>query len=194
MICNNRTADFAIKEVFLQRQSAYAMTSEPITNEQLMILFEAARWSTSSYNNQPTRFIYAHRDTPAWETLFDLMVPANQTWAKNAAVLVVVISKRTMADNSPSITNSFEAGAAWMSLCLQATMNGLSAHGMSGFDYEKTCKNLNIPDGFKVEIMCAIGKQATQEVDQKFLDRDAKHTARKKLNEIATEGNFHFNE
>ncbi|MGC1930655.1 MAG: nitroreductase family protein [Candidatus Nitrosopolaris sp.] len=50
--------------------SPRSMTGEEITDEDLMGLFEAARWVPSSYNNQPWRFIYAKGDTKHWEALF----------------------------------------------------------------------------------------------------------------------------
>ena len=64
------------------------MSGESITKNDLMTLFEAARWAPSSYNNQPWKFIYAIRDTPEWETVFNLLVEFNQNWCKNAAVLI----------------------------------------------------------------------------------------------------------
>ncbi len=181
--------------IFSQRQSLYAFSGESISQETLEILFDAARWAPSSFNNQPTRFIYAHRDTAAWQKLFDLMVPFNQSWAQYTAVLIVVVSKNTSGpQNTFFPTHSFEAGAAWMSLALQATMLGLVTHGMSGFNYEKARADLAVPEGFTVEMMCAIGKQAMQGADPSFVERDAKPRTRKAINEIAVEGSFLFTE
>jgi hypothetical protein len=42
------------------------MTGEDIDDHYLMSLFEAARWASSSYNNQPSRFIYGKRNTESW--------------------------------------------------------------------------------------------------------------------------------
>ena len=52
------------------------MTGEDIDDDDLMSLFEAARWAPSSYNNQPWRFIYAKRNTESWNKLFDLLYEA----------------------------------------------------------------------------------------------------------------------
>jgi len=46
---------------------------EEFNDEDLMALFEAARWAPSSYNNQPWRFIYAKRNTESWKRFFELM-------------------------------------------------------------------------------------------------------------------------
>ncbi len=58
--------------------------------ETIMALFEAARWAPSSYNDQPWRFIYAKRNTK-YGKIFNLLAEPNKIWAKNAAVLVVII-------------------------------------------------------------------------------------------------------
>lgn len=44
-----------------------AFTGQPITQEELLTMLEAARWAASSYNSQPWRFLYALRETAAWE-------------------------------------------------------------------------------------------------------------------------------
>jgi hypothetical protein len=42
----------------------------------------------------PWRFIYAKRNTEDWNSLFTLLVDSNKSWAKDAAVLIVVVSKK----------------------------------------------------------------------------------------------------
>jgi nitroreductase len=83
------------------------MSGEGISHEQLMRLFEAARWAPSSFNAQQWRALYAFRGTEYWETFFDLLVDANKMCAKNAAVLVVFISRKNFDYNDePSVTHS----------------------------------------------------------------------------------------
>ena len=159
-----RKANYPILPLLLNRWSSRALSGEEMTDEELMPLFEAARWAPSSYNNQPWRFIYAKRNTPAWKTFLDLLVEFNQSWAKNAAALVVVASAKNFEHNQkPAHTHSFDTGSAWMALALEASHRGLVAHGMEGFDYAKAAKALHIPDGFQVEAMLAIGKKAPKE-------------------------------
>src|SRR3979490_2365787 len=133
-----RRSDYPIDPLFLDRWSPRAMSGEEITETELLTLFEAARWAPSSYNGQPWRILYARRDTGHWTLFFNLLVEINQTWAKNAAALAVLISKETFDHNGePAITHSFDTGAAWANLALQGTLNGLVIHGMQGFDYGK---------------------------------------------------------
>ena len=79
------------------------MTGEELKDEELMSLFEAARWAPSSGNGQPWRFIYVKRNTEDWTNLFDLLVDFNKSWAKDAAILIVVVSKKEFEYNGKSI-------------------------------------------------------------------------------------------
>ena len=74
-----RTPTQKINPVFVNRWSPRGMSGEELNDEDLMALFEAARWSPPSYNNQPWRFIYAKRNTESWNRLFDLLVEGNKT-------------------------------------------------------------------------------------------------------------------
>lgn len=154
----NRLADHAIDPLFINRWSPRALTGEALPEEELLRLFEAARWAPSSGNGQPWRFLYARRGTPAWDAFFGFLVPGNRVWAHRAAALVVVVSRTTKEHNGkPAATHSFDTGAAWMSLALQARLMGLVAHGMEGFDKEKAVKELGIPPDHVPEAMVAVG-------------------------------------
>jgi len=167
------------------------MTGEKISHDEVLSLFEAARWAPSSYNNQPWRFIYANKESQHWNTLFNLMIEFNQSWAKNASVLVVIISSKNFEYNgNPSRTHSFDAGAAWENLAIEATSRGLVTHAMEGFDYEKTRKDLEIPDDYEVNAMIAIGKEGEKEQLSKELQEKEFPSDRKTLSEIMMEGKF----
>lgn len=188
-----RKADYPIDNLFLDRWSPRAMSGEAISREQLMVLFEAARWAPSSYNNQPWRFLYAHRETEQWELFFDLLVEFNQGWAKNAGVLVLFISKTTFDMNGEhSVTHSFDTGAAWENLALQGWLKGLVVHGMQGFDFERARTDLNIPEGFSVEAMAAIGKPGSVDVLPAELREREMPSDRRKLDQTICEGKFCF--
>lgn len=188
---NIRKPEHKLNPLILSRWSPRSMTGEEISDEELMSLFEAARWAPSSYNNQPWRFIYAKRNTKHWDKLFNLMVEFNQSWTKNAAVLVVVISHTNFEhNNNPSVTHSFDTGAAWENFALQAASMGLVTHGMQGFDYEKAKKELEIPEDYSVEAMIAIGKRGRKEDLPKEMQEREIPSIRKPLKDIIMEGKF----
>ncbi|MDF1747939.1 MAG: nitroreductase family protein [Alphaproteobacteria bacterium] len=161
---NSRNADFNIEPLFLDRWSPRAFTGEAIDLESLKTLFEAARWAPSAFNSQPWRILYAQRDSAAWSTLLDLLIEFNQSWAKDAGALAFFVSdpnfRRPGSDtDTVSGSASFDTGAAWASLALQATAMSLSVHGMTGFDMEKARTALNVPSHCKIEAAVAIGRK-----------------------------------
>ena len=191
MVENRRKIRYKINSIFVNRWSPRSMTGESITDETLMSLFEAARWAPSSFNNQPWRFLYAKRDTSSWDTFYDLLLEGNKVWAKNAAVLVVIISRKNFEYNEkPSITHQFDTGAAWENLALEASTRGIVTHGMQGFDYEKTRKNLKIPDDCDVMAMIAIGIRGPPENLPPNLQEKEFPNTRKDLDEFVMEGHF----
>ncbi len=110
-------------------------------------MLEAARWAASSSNEQPWRFLVATKaDPPAFQKFLDLLVPANQAWAKSAPVLLITAAKKTFSrDGSTNRHAMHDAGQALANLFLQATALGLHAHGMAGFDQEKARRELGHP-------------------------------------------------
>jgi nitroreductase len=187
-----RKPNYPINPLILNRWSPRSMTAEGLNDDDIMSLFEAARWAPSSYNNQPWRFIYAKRNTEHWDRLFNLLMEGNKIWAKNAALLVVVISRKNFEFNEkPTITHQFDAGSAWENLALEASYRGIVAHGMQGFDYEKAGVDLGIPPNFEVMAMIAIGKKGPREILPPELQEKEKLTDRKPLKEIIMEGFYH---
>jgi nitroreductase len=186
-----RQADFPVEKIFTDRWSPRAMSGEGISREELMRLFEAARWAPSSFNAQQWRALYAYRGTKHWQIFFDLLVDANRTWAKNAAVLVVFISRTSFEHNGkPSITHSYDTGAAWENFALQGCRQNLVVHGMQGFDYERARKDLQIPAEFRIEAMAAVGRPAPKEILPEKLQQRESPNSRRKITESVFEGPF----
>src|SRR5215475_9320775 len=186
-----RKADHAIEPLLLDRWSPRAMSGEEISYEELMRLFEAARWAPSSFNAQQWRALYARRGTEHWQTFFNLLGDANKVWAKNAAVLVLFISrKRFEHDNEPSITHSYDCGATWENFALQGFQQDLVVHGMQGFDYDRAREELRIPDEFQVEAMAAVGRPCPKELLPEKLEKRETPNDRRKVSDSIFEGLF----
>ena len=186
-----RATEHPIDPLFVDRWSPRAMTGEPIAQDELVRLFEAARWAPSSGNSQPWRMLYAHRETEHWPRLFDLLNDGNKTWCVNAAVLVVFVSQATRPETGrPLPTHAYDTGSAWMTLAYQGWLSGLVVHGMAGFDYEKARAALGVPEGFQVNAMCAIGRPGPIENLPESLRAREHPSPRKKVEEFAFEGGF----
>lgn len=192
---NHRIADHPIDKAFLERWSPRAFTGAAMTEAELMTILEAARWAPSSYNSQPWRFIYGLRGTPAFDHLLGLCNPFNQSWAKNASAMIVLVSSTTMLPPGaekpvPSHSHSLDAGAAWGYLALQASMSGWHTHAMVGFDIPRAAAELHVPEGFRVEVAIAIGKQGDKSILPEGLAAREAPSPRKPLHETAFEGSF----
>ncbi len=158
-VAPHRVAEHEIDAIFLNRWSPRAFSNEPIDNETLHRVFEAARWAPSSFNEQPWRFVYATSEEDR-QRFIDFLMPANQSWAKDVPVLILIVSKKTFTHNgSTNAVHQFDAGCAWGFLSLAAVQNGLITHGMAGFDRDKARESLNVPDDFEIHAVIALGKR-----------------------------------
>ncbi|AFO56424.1 MULTISPECIES: nitroreductase family protein [Natrinema] len=190
-VAEHREPDHDIDPLFVNRWSPRAMTGDPLDEAAYLPLFEAARWAPSAFNNQHWRFIYASREDDEWETFLDLLSENNQTWASDAAVLTVIVSKTTFDHNGePAPVHSFDTGAAWENLALEGARRGLAVHGMAGFDYERAADALDIPDEYAVEAMVAIGERAPAETLPEELQEREQPSDRKPLAETLHRGGF----
>jgi nitroreductase len=169
------------------------MSGESITHQELMRLFEAARWAPSTYNEQEWRFLYAPRQSGAWDTFFGLLAEANQTWCSQAAVLIVVLSHKVFQRNGkPNPVHTFDAGAAFENLALQGAAMDLVVHGMAGFDRDQARIELAVPDDYDVEAMVAIGRPGDpDELPPPLREREVP-TGRHPVEDLIREGRFDF--
>lgn len=187
----HRTNQHGSHDLFHSRWSPRAMTGESIPEDTLMALFEAAHWAPSAGNHQPWRFLFARRETPPWDTFFGLLASGNQRWCASASALVVIVSKTTLDHNGKfSPTHAFSTGAAWGMFALEGAMRGLVVHGMAGFDYARAKTELQIPDGYEVQAMVAIGILADAATLPDDLREREIPSGRKELSQLCAEGPF----
>jgi len=155
---NKRQAQAPVDPMFLARWSPRAIDSRPVEPEKLESLFEAARWAPSAYNEQPWIFLYASEedDLKLYRPLFNDM---NLSWCAKAPVLgFILVSKNFKHNSKPNAYAGFDAGAAWMSLALQAQKLGLYTHAMAGIHHDKAYETLDVPkDDYQVICGLAIG-------------------------------------
>jgi len=192
---HNRIPDHPIESLFLDRWSPRAFTSEEISDADLNSIFEAARWAPSTYNSQPWRFLFARRTSPSWGQFLGLLNEWNQGWAKNAAVIIVAVSKKTFSrpgsdEVQSSRSHSFDTGAAWANLALQATKLGWHAHGIGGFDADRARTELNIPEDYHVEAAITIGRRGDKSILPASFHGGEVPSGRIPVGEFTFEGGF----
>ncbi len=190
-----RTPEHAVADIFVSRWSPRAFTGEEIPDKLLFTFFEAARWAPSSFNSQPWRFLYAKRGSAWFEPFLHLLSDRNQMWAKNAAVLIVLISKTTMVppgktEAVPARNHSFDAGAAWSNFAHQATLSGWHAHAMAGFDVERARAELNIPPEYHIDVAIAVGRRGDKSILPETFHAGENPNGRKPVADVTLEGGF----
>ncbi len=195
MTANTRTTEHPIHPQFTQRWSPRAFSGEALGLEQLLPLFEAARWAPSASNTQPWRFVYGLAGTPAFAGILDGLVPFNQAWAGQAGALVVVISATQsvppgQSEAKPLPWHALDTGAAWMSLALQAQASGLAAHAMGGFDAAKLRDTLAVPATHELHAVVAIGRQGDAATLPEALRARELPSPRRPLSALVAEGRF----
>jgi nitroreductase len=185
--------DYPIHELLVKRWSPYAFSERPVAEEDLRSLFEAARWSASSYNEQPWRYIVAIRSSPdEFARLLSCLVEGNQPWAKGAPVLALGCASQKFALNGrANAAAEHDLGAAGASLTLEATARGLCVHQMIGILPDRARELFGIPDGIRPLTGLAIGYLGDPNaLPEKYRERDLSPRQRKPLSEIVFAGRW----
>lgn len=152
-----RQAEHEIDPIYIKRWSPRAFSTKEVEKEKLHRIFEAARWAPSVANWQPWYFVYAKSEEDKKQFL-SFIFEGNVEWCQYASVLLAVISKTTRnEEGDPNHFHAFDTGTAWGYLTLEATRQGLIAHGMGGFDREKAKQVLGLTDEYEVQAVVAIG-------------------------------------
>jgi len=177
--------DSPIHELFAKRWSPYAFADTPVSEGDLRSLFEAARWSASSYNEQPWSYIVALKSEPAaFAKLLACLVPLNQAWAAAAPVLALGCTSLNFARNGkPNAAAVHDLGAAGTSLSLEATARGLFVHQMIGILPDVAREAYGIPEGVQPLTALAIG-YAADPAPEPLRERDLAPRTRKPLAEF----------
>ncbi len=186
---NLRHPEYDVDAVFTDRWSPRAFEPAPLDDAQVATLFEAARWAPSCFNEQPWLFRYALSEADRGRFLTAL-VEKNRAWARHAPMLIFILARKQFAlTGKPNRHAPFDAGAAWMSLALQARRLGLHAHAMAGFSVVKALEVLGV-DGEEFDVMAAVavGRRADPGNLPEDLAEGERPNHRKPHAEVAQEG------
>ncbi len=186
-----RSPEASIDEQFLSRWSPRAFKSDPISEDQVASLFEAARWSPSCFNEQPWLFVYAtNTNKTEHERIASLLVDGNRVWAEKAPLLGIVFARRSFAGNDkPNRWAAFDSGAASMCMTLQANKMGLVTHFMGGIHEDQCSGALGVSkDDYEAMAGFAVGQQGNAaDLPESLREREAP-SDRKPLAEVSYEG------
>lgn len=186
---NPRVAAARVDALFIDRWSPRSFSPEPLTAADIASMFEAARWSPSSSNVQPWLFLY-ETDGPDRAVFDAVLNPRNREWASKAPFLGFLFAATRTEDGRELRTAQFDAGAAWMSLALQAHLLGIRTHAMAGIDRDAAHAKLGVDAG-RYAVMCAFaaGRSAPPDALPPALrERERPKDDRRPLGDIAHRG------
>lgn len=169
-----------IAEIWKRRTSREFICDGRLTASIMRELLEAAGRAPSSYNAQPWRFWYGRMDTLEWKKLHGLLAHSNGAWASSAEWLILVGADQVIHLTDKRIHNDmaeFDAGAACLSLALQATALGFGCATVGGFNRSRAAVLINNPE-IKPLVMMVVGSVPQQEIhgsQRKLVEEIATH-------------------
>lgn len=185
-----READAEADALFYERWSPRSFSGRELPEETLRVIFDAARWSPSCYNDQPWLFVTASHGAADFDVFLNLLVEGNQGWAHSASLLGFLFARLHFGHNGkPNASAVFDCGAAWMAMTLQARRLGLYTHGMAGIKRDEVCAALGV-DEERYRVVCgfALGEVGAPEQLAAELADGEKPSPRKPLTEIWRRG------
>jgi nitroreductase len=190
---SNSIDQFKLNPLIEKRRSTVSFSDKPVEGQKIHLLFEAARWAPSSYNEQPWRFIYGVKDDEnSYEKLFDCLMEGNKEWVKNAPMIILSVAKQDFTLNgNPNFYARHDVGLATENLMIQAVQMGLMVHPMGGFDKKKATAELAIPEGFEPVAMIAVGYPGElNELPENLKKREEGERVRKAQDEFVFRGQW----
>lgn len=181
------TTEYPIMAELEDRWSPRAFDPDfELSQEQWGSLIEAARWSPSSSNSQPWRFVVAIRGTDLFDAVHAALAEGNQVWTGSVSALIVNVFQSETEEGKPLRHGLYDLGQAAAHLSVQASHMGLHVHQMSGFDVDAMRKAVGAEGSFIPSVVMAIGKIADASLlPEKLAEREAAPRVRKPLSEVA---------
>jgi nitroreductase len=187
--------DRPVQELLRRRWSPYAFDPDrDVAEDDLRALFEAARWTMSSFNAQPWRYIVGvrQRQRDVWSQVLSTLVESNQAWAQHVPVLCIGLTRPNFEHNEkPNRAAVHDLGAASANLTFEATARGLMVHQMAGIQPDKVRAVFDIPPELEPVTGIAIGYLGdARHLDEKYAMRDQRPRVRKTIDEFVIRGGF----
>jgi len=159
-----------------------------ISDTDIAAILEAGRWSPSTNNQQPWRFIVARRGDSHFENLTKNFAGFNAAWAPSALVLVAAVT--TNDDGSARPFALYDAGLASAFMTMEANHRGIAVHPIAGYDREQVKAEYSLPDNYLQTAILVLGTQAPAErlEDAALLEREKAPRVRLPLSEIVIAG------
>ena len=169
-------------EAIKTRRSIRRYKSNPVKDEDIETILEAARWAPSWANTQSWKFIVV-KDPAIKAKLAETLSPGNPATSavKDAPVVIAACAELGKAGcyRGTPVTEKgdwymFDAGLAMQNLVLAAHSLGLGTVHVGALDHKKAAQILGLPEGISLVELSPLGYPA----------EEAKTPRRKELSEF----------
>mgnify|MGYP001071805876 CR=1 FL=1 len=155
-----KQTDYPIHEFIKKRWSPRAFSEKAIPTNEILSLFEAARWAASARNLQPWYFIWANKDNPEmYRELSECLDPWNESWTRTADLLLIALVN-TVSGSDKKYKNEtalFDLGLAIGNMTTQASSSGIYLHNMGGIKPDLIREKFQLPAEIIPVVMIAGG-------------------------------------
>ncbi|MGA0070650.1 MAG: nitroreductase family protein [Candidatus Nanopelagicaceae bacterium] len=157
-----------------------------ISSEDLLAILEAGRWSPSSNNFQPWRFIVAKNGFNNFVAISETLSGFNREWAPRASAFIVLTAVMFDDSNQPRNQSLYDLGIASAYMTLEANNRGLAVHQVGGFDREAIRESFQLSEEMTPVAILVIGKQAEAEIlsHENLITREKSSRVRKDFSEL----------
>lgn len=143
-------------EAIHARRSIRSFTSDPLSDEDLLILIQAAAAAPSGSNAQAWVFIAIRNP----KRLLAVQSLSPGIISKPAAVIVLCADHRQTPhfDQTTNLMIAYDIGAALQNILLAATELGLGGCPVASFNKPGLIRLLKLPEGVEPKLLVTIGK------------------------------------
>ncbi|HTK45080.1 MAG TPA: nitroreductase family protein [Patescibacteria group bacterium] len=133
-------------------------TAEPPTDDELAAIADAGRWSGSSRNTQPWRFIVV-RDRDALRQIHDAGLPQMRSLATALTAIAIVVP-----DDDDPLSIAYDEGRAAERMLIAASFLGLGAAIAWALPAIRPLVGslLGVPDGWFIRTLVVVGHTAPE--------------------------------
>jgi nitroreductase len=132
-----------------------------LADDELTVVLEAARWSPSAGNSQPSAFLVGRRGDAAHTSFLPLLAPSVRRWAPAASALFFTLNQVASGPEDEALGYSdyaqYDLGQAVAHLTVQASSMGLGVHQFAAFDHDGLAEVAGVPRHWRVTTGLAVG-------------------------------------
>jgi nitroreductase len=133
-----------------------------ISDGDVELILEAARWAPSAGNSQPWAFIVGTSETDIRARMTEHLAGSSRPWAADASVLIANLAHRYVQDTTWEYSefSLYDLGQAVAHMTIQAQALGLFARQFRAFNRDALHADFAVPEHGEIATITAIGRPA----------------------------------